>query len=299
MIPLSHKNRRLVKTTWGFYQYDPMPYESELKRYYEEQYYQKAEGSYEISYTPEETAYWKLKAWLIYRKSSELRAVGGTTVLDVGCGEGWYMDEFSKHGCRVWGLDFSRYAIEKFHPHLTKFFEQGNMYTLLDQRITSQVKSDIIILSNVLEHVVDPVGLLNKIKSIMSEQALLIVHSPNDFSPLQEHLLQKGFISRRFWVDDYPEHLSFFNKESMQNLVEDLGFTLQAVVADNAIDLNLFNKNSNYVEDKSKGKGTHFLRVYTDNFLASIDREKLLRMREILGSMGVGRGLTYYCMRKV
>ncbi len=82
----------------------------------------------------------------------------------------------------------------------------------------------------------------------------------------------------------------------MQSFVEDLGFTLRAVVADPPIDFNLFSDDTNYVKDKSKGKELHFVRIHTDNFLARIDREKLLQTREILGEMGIGRGLTYYCM---
>ena len=61
------------------------------------------------------------------------------------------------------------------------------------------------------------------------------------------------------------------------------------------IDLNLLNENSNYINDTSKGKNTHTFRVRIDNFMASIDREKMLCLYEVLGSMGIGRDLIYYC----
>jgi hypothetical protein len=35
--------------------------------------------------------------------------------------------------------------------------------------------------------------------------------------------------------------------------------------------------------------------VRVDNFLGEIDRDKLLALYEVLGSMGVGRNLVYYC----
>ncbi|MBN1636168.1 MAG: hypothetical protein JW920_06615, partial [Deltaproteobacteria bacterium] len=117
---------------------------------------------------------------------------------------------------------------------------------------------------------------------------------PNDFSELHDYLLKTGKISREFWLC-YPDHLSYLNKESMESFLNDMGFFVHAVVADNPIDLNLLNDNSNYIEDRTKGKNTHLFRVRMDNFLASIDEEKLLMLYEIFGSMGVGRDLTYYC----
>ena len=119
----------LIKTKWGFYQYDPKPSDEELYNYYAKKYYQEGRGSYSVSYTDEEIAYFKLKAWMVYRKSSHLADMKkGRKLIDIGCGEGWIMDEFNRQGISVLGLDFSRHGIEKFHPHLLPFFEQGNIY---------------------------------------------------------------------------------------------------------------------------------------------------------------------------
>jgi hypothetical protein len=128
----------------------------------------------------------------------------------------------------------------------------------------------------------------------MHPRSLLVLIAPNDFSPLHEHLLEKKNISRQFWLC-YPDHLSYFNKGNMSAFLADSGFFIRAIVADNPIDLNLLNDNSNYIEDKSKGKNTHFFRVRMDNFLGGIDPDGLLKIYEILGSMGVGRDLHYYC----
>lgn len=83
----------------------------------------------------------------------------------------------------------------------------------------------------------------------------------------------------------------------MEKFLKDSGFSVRAVVADNPVDLNLLNDNSNYVEDRSKGENTHLFRVRMDNFLASIDEGKLLSLYEVLGTMGIGRDLNYYCQR--
>ena len=131
----------------------------------------------------------------------------------------------------------------------------------------------------------------------MHSRSVLVIVAPNDFSPLHELLEKEGKISRKFWLC-YPEHLSYFNKDSMSNLLQDLGYKIHSIVADNPVDLNLLNDNSNYIEDTSKGKNVHLFRIRSDNFLGNLNPDKLLQVYEILGSMGVGRDLSYYCSIK-
>ena len=285
----------LIRTKYGFYHYLPLPTEEELRQYYADKYYQHGVGSYSISYCEEEIEYFKLKARLIYKKVSMLMDMKKKrSFIDIGCGEGWVLNEFEKRGNTVLGVDFSRYGVEKFHPHLLSFFEQGNIYDLLENMIEKGSRFDILMLANVIEHVIDPETLLQKIKGIMFPESLLIIIAPNDFSRLQELLIEKKKISRKFWLA-YPDHLSYFNRESMGNFLSAQEFELKAVVAENPVDLNLLNDNSNYIEDPEKGKATHMFRVLADNFLADNDTDKLLQIYEILGSMGIGRDLNYYC----
>jgi 2-polyprenyl-3-methyl-5-hydroxy-6-metoxy-1,4-benzoquinol methylase len=289
--------KRIRKNQWGFYQYDPLPSEKELQEFYEKKYYQEGCGSYEIVYSEEEISYFKLKASLIHREAMKLSHVaGGKTLLDVGCGEGWVMDKFFQSGVSATGLDFSRFALEKRHPHLLPFFKQGDIYNLLREESQQQAIFDFIVCANVLEHVLDPAGLLTILMNLMHPHSLLVIIVPNDFSDLHQHLLKTKKISKEFWLC-YPDHLSYFNKDSMGKFLNGLGLSVGAVVADNPVDLNLLNDNSNYVEDQSKGKNTHLFRVRTDNFLASVDEGKLLSLYEVLGSMGIGRDLNYYCHR--
>lgn len=285
----------LINTKYGFYQYSPLPSEEDLRQYYAEKYYQHGLGSYSVSYSDEEIEYFKLKSRLIYRKVSMLMDMKKKrSFIDIGCGEGWVLNEFNKRGHTVQGIDFSMYGVEKFHPHLLSFFEQGNIYDLLKKKIENGCRFHILLLANVIEHVIAPEALLQKIKRIMFPDSLLIIIAPNDFSRLHEFLIEKKKVSRQFWLA-YPDHLSYFNKESMGNLLSAQGFELKDVIADNPIDLNLLNDNSNYIENPEKGKMTHMFRVLADNFMADDDPDKLLQIYEILGSMGIGRDLNYYC----
>ncbi|MCP4613876.1 MAG: class I SAM-dependent methyltransferase [Planctomycetes bacterium] len=290
------KKPKLTKTVWGFYQYTPLPSDEELNDYYANKYYQEGIGSYSVSYTEEEISYLRLKASLIYRKTAQLTngSMKGKTLVDIGCGEGWVMNEFYRQGVTVLGIDFSRHGIEKFHPHLIPFLEQGNLYELVEEKVRSESQFDFLMVANVIEHVIDPILLLNRIKRMMHHESILVIVAPNDFSPLHELLLKEKNITRKFWLC-YPDHLSYFDKASMCSFLNAHGFEVRTILADNPIDLNLLNDNSNYIEDPTKGKNTHLFRVRTDNFLGSLDAEKLIQVYELLGSIGVGRDLNYYC----
>jgi 2-polyprenyl-3-methyl-5-hydroxy-6-metoxy-1,4-benzoquinol methylase len=285
---------KLVKTSYGYWTYEPKPTQEELSDYYAKKYYQQGRASYELRYSGEEVSYFRLKASLIFRQLRLILGKKFCSLLDLGCGEGWLLDKFHKEGLRVRGIDFSAFALNRFHPHLKPYFEQGDIYKLLEKEMSAGHKYDVIAAANVLEHLTDPIGLLDGLKRLLSKDGVLVIVVPNDFSNLHEHLLRERFIDRAFWLA-FPEHLSYFNKMSMEKLLADRGFKLEAVVADNAIDFNLMNSNTNYIRNPGKGKETHRFRVRADNFLASISEEKLLDLYKILGSMGIGRDLNYYC----
>jgi 2-polyprenyl-3-methyl-5-hydroxy-6-metoxy-1,4-benzoquinol methylase len=290
---------KLIKTKYGFYQYRPLPSEKTLEKYYAQKYYQNPQAtSYTATYHKEEIKYFKLKTSLIFRQVIKLHKLDRLkTMLDVGCGEGWLLNRFHEAGVCVQGVDLSCFAIQKFNPHLIKYFEQGNISKILDTYSAYGKKFNLITMANVIEHVINPVELLKKAEGLLAPHGLFVLVAPNDFSLLHQYLLKHKFITRRFW-EAYPDHLNYFNKESMEHFLSGQGWKIHAVVADNPIDLNLLNDNSNYIKDRFKGKNTHIYRVRTDNFLAGISEEKLLEVYTTLGSLGVGRDLSYYATRK-
>lgn len=287
----------LNKNKYGFYQYKNKPTEDELEKYYSEKYYQEELGNYNIFYSNEELEWNKLKSWLIYRETEKIFTKKVGRMLDVGCGEGWLLNKFYKNNWSVVGMDFSKYAIERYHPHLLNFFEQGSIYKLINRKIKEGEKFDVIFLGNVIEHVINPIKLLSSLQLIMTKKSILIITAPNDFSPLQKYLVKNKYTRDNWWLA-YPDHLSYFNKKSVENITKKLGLKIKAVIADSVIDLNLLNNNSNYIQDVSRGGDTHIFRIRVDTFLASIDPEKLLNIYENYGSMGVGRDLIYYCQLK-
>lgn len=96
----------------------------------------------------------------------------GTSVLEIGCAGGWNLVPFAEMGADVMGVDFS--------PHLTAYgrglgldLREGSHGDLPARRF------DLIILSHVVEHFLNPVEELAAIKSFLSDRGRLVIEVPN------------------------------------------------------------------------------------------------------------------------
>src|SRR5690606_1488856 len=115
------------------------------------------------------------KAEILFR---EIKSPG--RLLDVGCGEGFVLAYFQKHGWSVRGIDYSDFGIKNFNPDLVANFEKGDIYTIIDKMIKDEDKFDVLWLGNVLEHVPDPVKLLLDLRKLLSVNGSLVITVPND-----------------------------------------------------------------------------------------------------------------------
>jgi SAM-dependent methyltransferase len=136
----------------------------------------------------------------------------------------------------------------------------GDLFGLLGQQISHQRQYDLVWLSNVLEHVPDPVGLLTSLRRLVGINGTLVVTVPNDGSAYQERLLNDGDIPERFWIA-IPDHLAYFSYESLVNVAHATGWTPHDVIADFPIDWFLLHPGSNYVRDRTQGPAAHQARV--------------------------------------
>ncbi|MBI5540724.1 MAG: class I SAM-dependent methyltransferase [Bacteroidia bacterium] len=279
----------IVKNPLGYYEVIPKPSEKELQNYYHDKYYQD-NLKYENSYTLNEVKYLKNRneqKQFILNNYSGINYSSGT-ILDIGCGEGWTISFFQDLGFNVTGLDYSTHGILTHNPNLAEKIICGDIYENIQQLIKDNKKYDIIWLDNLLEHVIDPLSLLEDCKKLATANTTLVIEVPNDFSTSQMKLLNEGKIPNEFWVV-LPDHLNYFSKESLDNISLKAGWTNYYSIADFPIDFFLFNADSNYVIDKTKGKNCHFARVEIDNMFHSISVENTVQYYKSLALMGIGR----------
>src|SRR3546814_8532634 len=98
----------------------------------------------------------------------------------VGCGEGVSLEFFRNAGWVVRGLDFSAAGVESKNPGCRDALVVGDVFSLLQKEIEAGEKYDTVWLQNVLEHVIDPVDLLQSLRRLVTEKGLAVVTVPND-----------------------------------------------------------------------------------------------------------------------
>lgn len=149
--------------------------------------------------------------------------ISGKKVLDIGCGDGRMGEVLKEKGAVVFGTDISEKAVEKAAHVLDKAFifnaEEGN-FSCLDNDF------DIIISSEVIEHLFNPKNFLLALRNIMKKDAVMVITTPN-------FLMWTNRIRMFFGEFEYTEtgfldegHIHFFTYNSLRKLLELTGFEI-------------------------------------------------------------------------
>lgn len=287
----------IVTDPIGFVTVEPKPSREELQAFYRDLYYQDESArplTYKDRYEPLEVEHLQLLASLslyaICAARPHWKEQPGT-LLDIGCGEGFLLEQANAYGFSVTGIDFNSHAIASFFPHLEARLRTGDAFEILEKMSTSGEQYDVITLNNVLEHVIDPRELLKLIRQSLKPGGLDQIFIPNDYSPLQMKALELGHIDRDFWHCP-PHHLNYFNAENLVKFVESSGYRSLDLYASFPIDLYLFHPGSNYVADSKTGKDAHQARMHLDLLMAEAGLDRFHRACQGLAGVHLGRGIT-------
>lgn len=110
-----------------------------------------------------------------YQAKACLEHVRGKSLLDMPCGDGTLTSMLAPSFERVVGVDASSKHLALARENLPRMeFHEA----LIEEYETSERFSTITML-NVLEHVVDPILVLQKAASLLADDGILLVHVPN------------------------------------------------------------------------------------------------------------------------
>lgn len=287
---------RLVQNTLGFWEAADKPSPAELQAYYASKYFQEGQGSYELQYTPDEIAFFHAKLeqrWHALQSMLPRRSDAPVSLLDVGCGEGFALAHFREKGWNVRGFDFSSAGVESKNPSCRDALVTGDVFGLLEAEIASGRQYDVVWLQNVLEHVIDPVHLLQSLRQLVAPDGVAVVTVPNDCSIVQRAAMQHGHIDSAFWVAP-PDHLSYFDTDSLKSIALHTRWDPALVMGDFPVDWLLFHPGSNYIRDLEQGKAAHFARVQIENLIHAQPLERSVAFWAAAGELGVGRNITAF-----
>jgi len=139
-------------------------------------------------------------------------------ILDVGCGTGSLGSFFiSNQNCTVHGFEINSNIIDLARENLTSVVE-GNIE--IDPIPFENRSFDYIILGDVLEHLINPIQTLQKLKKYLRKDGVLLVTTPNikHWSVTYNLIFKDNWEYKEWGILDYS-HLRFFTKKSLMDLL--------------------------------------------------------------------------------
>ena len=147
-------------------------------------------------------------------------------ILDVGCGGGFLSNYLASKGWNVIGLDLSKESLEvakTYDETKSAQYILGDAYKLP----FSDNSFDVVTCMDFLEHVSEPLTVLNQIQRVLKPNGLFFFHTFNR-NFLSWLMVIKGV---EMFVKNTPDHLHvlslFIKPEELREALENLGFTIK------------------------------------------------------------------------
>jgi 2-polyprenyl-3-methyl-5-hydroxy-6-metoxy-1,4-benzoquinol methylase len=147
---------------------------------------------------------------------------GTLTILDVGCGNGYVTSQIASMGHTVVGVDASEDGIaiaKEAYPNAR--FEVHSAYDDLRNVIEAV---DIVISSEVIEHLYRPRLLVDNVFTILRPGGLLFLTTPYHGYLKNLVLSLTNSWDNHFHVDREGGHIKFFSERTLSRMLYDCGF---------------------------------------------------------------------------
>jgi cyclopropane fatty-acyl-phospholipid synthase-like methyltransferase len=168
-------------------------------------------------------------------------------ILDFGCGTGGFLLRAKQAARQVYGLELEK--------RLRRHFLDNNIEVY--QYITDFDKSvDFIFLFHVLEHLKNPIDILNTLKKKLKPNGRFVIEVPNADDALLTLYKNEAFSHFTYW----SPHLYLYNFTTLQMLAKKAGLKTEAVQQEQRYPL------SNHLYWLAEGKpGGHIKWVFLNN----------------------------------
>lgn len=247
----------------GFIYADRIPEQKEFNEYY------KNLSKYEFKVNNEQKQHYNKLAHFIF---PWLKQTEWCRILDIGCGNGDLLNVFKKAGYRqLLGIDPSSHCASNAYQN----YNIDVLTTDIFNFKSNLSKFDFIIMSSVLEHIVDLRKVVEKVASLLEDDGKLFIEVPNccEFDSYAE----TGF--QQFSV----EHVNFFSASSVNNLLNEY-FQLLRVETSTHKSTKIIDPTINLIFQKSSEKRNMKKDLYCESIMCayikkSYELENILKIK--------------------
>lgn len=199
---------------------NPRPENRELQKIYPEEYY-----SYSFEERINAVAVWA-KEIIDRTKLNDifsLKKGGGKSYMDVGCGTGRYLFQAEHLGIprnKIYGLELNADVVN----HLRDQGYAASCSRVEEFEGVPLNSLDIVTMFHVIEHVEDPVSVVKKVSSWLSDDGVLVLETPNTES--LDALLFKGGLWGGYHI---PRHWNLFSPTTIKHLLNEAGLEIDYI----------------------------------------------------------------------
>jgi len=194
----------------------PPPHFDKLKTFYENCY--NYAGTSNGIYSKVRSAFFSTqlyRVWMILDGDISFHSVFGKgRLLDLGCNEGRGLSIYKKNGFEPEGLELNERAADKAMNSGFKVFTEPF------EEFQPKQLYNVVVLSNVLEHSLDPKSMLANVHRVLKPKGEVWISCPNVES-WQRRLFG------RFWINWHvPFHIFHFSKNTLSKILNNNGFKI-------------------------------------------------------------------------
>lgn len=140
-------------------------------------------------------------------------------LLEVGCGQGYFLAAAEQRGFEVVGIDISSVAIGFAREKL----DLRPTYVCALEEFHSDYLFDVVVMLHVLEHLPNPLIALHQVYNLLKPGGILLIGVPNLDS------FDRRWHGKRWSGYDLPYHLYHFSPKTITKLLQKTGFKIEQI----------------------------------------------------------------------
>ena len=154
----------------------------------------------------------------VFYKELLVEDIRGKNLLDAGCGTGWFSKKASDRGASVTSMDLGEKLLSKVKEKCNSTCVVGSVL----QIPYNDNSFDIVVSSEVIEHVPDPHKALQELFRVLKPKGVLIISTPNKFW----HFSLR--IANCFKLRPYQGLENWSNWYQIQKEMKSIGFKIES-----------------------------------------------------------------------